>query len=150
MQAVLQGKHALITGGGTGIGAAVARTLAAAGAAISIAGRRGDPLAAVAAELPRAKAIVADVTSETQTQAMVASARAELGPIDFVIANAGVADSAPLGKTGLVLWERMIAGNLTAAFLTVKATLPDLTRKQRRPSNGRIVLVSSTAGLKGY
>jgi NAD(P)-dependent dehydrogenase (short-subunit alcohol dehydrogenase family) len=150
MQAVLQGKHALITGGGTGIGAAIARTLAAAGAAVSIAGRRSGPLAAVVAELPRANAIIADVTSEADTLAMVAAARAELGPIDIVIANAGAADSAPFGKTDLAHWERMLAVNLTGAFLTVKAALPDLMRKQDRALDGRIVLMSSTAGLKGY
>jgi len=148
---VLDGRHALITGGGTGIGAAIARTLAGAGAAVSIAGRRAGPLEEVAARLPRAKAIVADVTSEADTSAMVASARAAHGPIDILVANAGAAESAPIAKLDLAHWQRMIDVNLTGAFLTVKAALPDIAQG---PGLGarerRIIFVSSTAGLKGY
>jgi NAD(P)-dependent dehydrogenase (short-subunit alcohol dehydrogenase family) len=144
----LAGRHALITGGGTGIGAAIARSLAGAGAAVSIAGRRAGPLEQVAASLPRARAIVADVTGEADTAAMVAAAHAAHGPIDILIANAGAAESAPAAKIDLAHWQRMIEVNLTGAFLTVKAALPDLTR--REASAGRIVFVASTAGLKGY
>jgi NAD(P)-dependent dehydrogenase (short-subunit alcohol dehydrogenase family) len=146
----LDGRHALITGGGTGIGAAIAGTLAAAGAAVSIAGRRAAPLEAVAAKLPRAKAIVADVTSEAETLRMAETARALHGPIDIVVANAGAADSAPFGRIDLAHWERMIAVNLTGAFLTAQAALPDLLRKDDRNATRRIVFISSTAGLKGY
>ena len=145
---ILDGKHALITGGGTGIGAAIARTLAGAGAAVSIAGRRVGPLAQVAAGLPRAQAIVADVTSEADTAAMVAAARAAHGPVDILVANAGAAESAPAGKIDLAHWQRMLAVNLTGAFLPARAALPDLTR--RDAPSPRIVFVASTAGLKGY
>jgi NAD(P)-dependent dehydrogenase (short-subunit alcohol dehydrogenase family) len=144
----LDGKHALITGGGTGIGAAIARTLAQAGAAVSIAGRRSEPLEAMAAELPRAKAIVADVTSEADCMAMAGAARAAHGPIDLLIANAGAAESAPIGKLDLAHWERMIDVNLTGAFLSVRAALADITRGNALGS--RVVFVASTAGLKGY
>jgi NAD(P)-dependent dehydrogenase (short-subunit alcohol dehydrogenase family) len=144
----LDGKHALITGGGSGIGAAIARTLAHAGAAVSMAGRRAGPLEEVAAQLPRAKAIVADVTSEADCSAMVAAARAAHGPIDILIANAGVAASAPAAKIDLAHWQRMIDVNLTGAFLSVKAALPDITRGGAQAS--RIVFIASTAGLKGY
>jgi NAD(P)-dependent dehydrogenase (short-subunit alcohol dehydrogenase family) len=145
---VLDGKHALITGGGTGIGAAIARTLAAAGVAVSIAGRRAQPLENVAAGLPRAKMIVADVTREADCEAMVAAARAAHGPIDILIANAGAAESVPIGKADLAHWQRMIDVNLTGAFLSVQAALPDVARGNAH--GRRIVFIASTAGIKGY
>jgi NAD(P)-dependent dehydrogenase (short-subunit alcohol dehydrogenase family) len=143
----LAGRHALVTGGGTGIGAAIAEALSAAGASVSLAGRRQAPLDAVAAKLPKAVAIVADITREDDCAAMVEAARKAHGPLDLVIANAGAAESAPAAKIDAAHWERMIGVNLTGAFLTVKAALPDVTRKG---SEGRIVFVASTAGLKGY
>jgi NAD(P)-dependent dehydrogenase (short-subunit alcohol dehydrogenase family) len=148
MSRPLADRHALITGGGTGIGAAIAVALSAAGAAVSVAGRRAPPLEEVAANLDRACAIVADVTREADTAAMVEAARRAHGPIDILVANAGAAESAPVGKLDLVHWQRMLDVNLTGAFLSMKAALPDLTRKGARAS--RIVLVASTAGLKGY
>jgi NAD(P)-dependent dehydrogenase (short-subunit alcohol dehydrogenase family) len=144
----LAGKHALITGGGTGIGAAIAQKLAGAGASVSLVGRRAEPLEEVAARLPRAKAIVADVTSEADMSAMVVAARAAHGPIDILIANAGAAESAPIGKVDLAHWQRMLDVNLTGAYLTARATLPDITRREAQA--GRIVFIASTAGLKGY
>ena len=144
----LSGRHALITGGGTGIGAAIARALAEEGAVVSLAGRRKAPLDEVARSLPRATVIVADITKETDCAAMAAAARAAHGPIDIVIANAGAAASAPFAKIDLDHWRGMIDVNLTGAFLTVKAALADLTRQ---PAGlRRIVFISSTAGLKGY
>ncbi len=101
---LLDHRHALITGGGTGIGAAIARVLVEAGAAVSIAGRRKAPLDEVASSLPKAIAIVANVTKEADCAAMVATARAALGPIDIVIANAGVTASAPEEVAQTVLW----------------------------------------------
>jgi NAD(P)-dependent dehydrogenase (short-subunit alcohol dehydrogenase family) len=144
----LAGKHALITGGGTGIGAAIALKLSGAGASVSLSGRRGGPLQEIAARLPRAKAIVADVTREADTNAMVAAAKAAHGPIDILIANAGAGESAPIAKVDLAHWQRMIDVNLTGAYLTVRAALPDMTRGEA--SGGRIVFIASTAGLKGY
>jgi NAD(P)-dependent dehydrogenase (short-subunit alcohol dehydrogenase family) len=146
MQQVLTGTHALVTGGGTGIGAAIARKLAGAGAALSIAGRRMAPLQEVAASITGAAVIAADITREDDTAAMVSAARAAHGPIDILIANAGAAESSPAGKMDLAHWQRMIEVNLTGAFLSAKAALPDITR---RPG-GRVVFVASTAGLKGY
>ena len=148
LDGTLAGKHALITGGGSGIGAAIARKLGGAGAAVSLVGRRSKPLEEVAARLPRARAIVADVTSEADTSAMVVAARAALGPIDILIANAGAAESAPIGKVDLAHWQRMLDVNLTGAYLTVRAALPDIAR--REAAAGRIVFIASTAGLKGY
>ena len=145
----LTGRHALITGGGTGIGAAIARALSSAGASVSIAGRRRAPLEKVAASLKNAVAITADVTRESDCEAMANAARKVHGPIDIVIANAGMADSAPVAKIDLARWQRTIDVNLTGAFLTVKSVLSDITRKHSGTS-GRIVFIASTAGLKGY
>ena len=144
----MHGRHALITGGGSGIGAAVARLLADAGATVSLAGRRAEPLRKVAAGLQRASTIVADVSLEADADAMVAQARVANGPIDIVVANAGAAESAPAAKLDFGHWQRMLGVNLTGAFLTVKAALPDVLRPDARVP--RIVFIASTAGLKGY
>ena len=147
----LVGRHALITGGGTGIGAAIAVALAASGARLSIAGRRRGPLEETAARLPGTLVIEADVTRETDCAAMAEAARAVHGAIDIVIANAGAAESAPINRIDLSHWQRMLDVNLTGAFLTVKSALPDLLRPAAAAENvRRIVLVASTAGIKGY
>lgn len=136
----LAGKRALITGGGTGVGAALARAFAAAGAEVVVAGRRKAPLDSVAADLPGTRAVQADVTDEASVCAMFADA----GPCDIVIANAGAADSAPFGRVGLDHWNAMLAVNLTGTFLTFREGLAQL------PGWGRLIAVASTAGLKGY
>jgi NAD(P)-dependent dehydrogenase (short-subunit alcohol dehydrogenase family) len=145
---ILDGRHALVTGGGSGIGAAIARALAGEGAAVSVAGRRKAPLDVVAGELPRASAIVADVTSERDCAAMVEAAHRAHGPLDIVIANAGGSESAPFAKTSLDAWRATLDGNLTGAFLTARASVADITRDDT--GTRRIVFVASTAGLKGY
>lgn len=142
----LIGQHALITGGGTGIGAAIAKTLAGEGAAVSLAGRRPEPLETLAAGLPKAIALPTDVTDEDQVRAMVERAGDAFGPVSILIANAGSASSAPLAKTSLAAWQATIGVNLTGAFLSARAVLPDMTRAR----SGRIIFIASTAGLKGY
>lgn len=143
---LLSGKHALVTGGGSGIGAAIARALAVEGAALSLVGRRAAPLEAMAKQLPKATAIVADITSSTECKAMAEAAHKAHGPIDIVIANAGMAASAPAAKIDAAHWQQMIGVNLTGAFNTVQVALADVTRQP----GGRIVFIASTAGLKGY
>jgi len=144
----LSGRHALVTGAGSGIGAAISRTLSAAGGRVTIAGRRAGPLEAVRASLtPNAAAIVTfDVTDAAAVEQGIAGARAIFGPIDILVNNAGQAESALFEKTDLALWSRMLAVNLTGAFLCTKAALPDMLAK----GNGRIINVASTAGLTGY
>lgn len=143
--------HALVTGGGTGIGAAIAATLASEGAAVTVAGRRLAPLEDLCSRLPRAQPIVADVTNESDCAALVQSATAHFGPLDIVVANAGAAESAPASRTDLRLWQRMIDVNLTGAFLTARAALSDVTRPDAPPGQQRrIVFVASTAGLQGF
>jgi NAD(P)-dependent dehydrogenase (short-subunit alcohol dehydrogenase family) len=146
---ILDGRHALITGGGTGIGAAIARALAGEGAWVSLVGRRKEPVEQVATSLPKAAAITADITKKQDCEAMIAAAHKAAGQIDIVVANAGAAESAPAAKITADHWQRMIDVNLTGAFLTVQAALADVTRKYG--GNGRrIVFTASTAGLKGY
>jgi NAD(P)-dependent dehydrogenase (short-subunit alcohol dehydrogenase family) len=145
---ILAGKHALVTGAGSGIGLANVRALADAGAAVSLVGRRAAPLQEAAAGLAKATAIVADVTCEADTTAMLDAARKAHGPIDILIANAGAAESAAFAKVDLAHWRRMLDVNLTGAFLSAKAALPDIVREGAR--HGRIVFIASTAGLKGY
>ena len=152
MMGKLDNCHALVTGGGTGVGAAIARLLAAEGARVTLAGRRREPLEEVAREIGTAAAVVtANVTSVADCTAMAAAAREAHGPIDIVVANAGAAESAAISSVDLAHWQRMIDVNLTGTFLTIKCALPDITRPlEVGAGTRRIVLVSSTAGLKGY
>jgi 3-hydroxybutyrate dehydrogenase len=137
------GKHALITGGGTGIGAGVARALAAAGARLSLLGRRSQPLEEVAAQTG-GMAFPCDVTELASQQAAFAAARTASGPLDFVILNAGIGDSRPFLRTPRESWDAIIATNLTALFDGAQLALPDL-----QAAGKRLVIVASVAGLKG-
>jgi NAD(P)-dependent dehydrogenase (short-subunit alcohol dehydrogenase family) len=142
----LAGRHALVTGGGTGIGAAIAKALARAGAVVTICGRRQQPLQTIAEGSANIRAMTADVTVEASVVELYQKAEAAGEPIDIVVANAGTSESAPAHKTSLDLWTRTLNVNLTGAFLTVK---PALTGMRER-GHGRIVFIASTAGLKGY
>jgi NAD(P)-dependent dehydrogenase (short-subunit alcohol dehydrogenase family) len=140
----LQGRHALITGGGTGIGAATARQLSAAGAKVSLLGRRREPLEEVAREVGGC-AIRCDVTDRGAIEQAFAAARDANGRIGMLIVNAGIADSAPFHKMTRGAWDRMLAVNLTGAFDCVQAALPDLLEAE----DSRLVFVASIAGLRG-
>jgi NAD(P)-dependent dehydrogenase (short-subunit alcohol dehydrogenase family) len=142
----LSGRHALVTGGGTGIGAAIATTLAQAGAAVTICGRRLEPLQAIAASASNIRAVAADVTDEASLVKIHERAQDAGKPFDIVVANAGMAESAPAHKASLELWNRTLDVNLTGAFLTVKPALAAM----RERGWGRIIFIASTAGLKGY
>lgn len=139
-----EGRHALITGGGTGIGAATARLLAGKGAKLSLVGRRPEPLEAVAAETG-GSAFPCDLTDREAMEQCFTDARTANGPFDFVILNAGIGDSAPFVKTPRDQWNRIIATNLTALFDGAQLTLPDLLDGEDK----RLVIVASVAGLKG-
>lgn len=138
--------HALVTGGGTGVGRAIALALAGQGAKVTICGRRREPLEAVAAADPNIAAMTADVTDEASLAALYQAAERARGPFDVVVANAGGTASGPAHKTSLGEWNRTLAVNLTGAFLTVKPALAAMTARK----SGRIVFIASTAGLKGY
>lgn len=132
-------RRVLITGGGTGVGADLARGFAAAGAEVVICGRREAPLRAVA-KATGAQVMLADVTDEVQMKELFA----EAGRCDVVIANAGAATSAPFGRTTLKDWTAMLAVNLTGVFLTFREGLAQFG------DWGRLIAIASTAGLKGY
>jgi NAD(P)-dependent dehydrogenase (short-subunit alcohol dehydrogenase family) len=140
----LAGRHALITGGGTGIGAATAAHLHAAGAKISVLGRRLEPLERTAAMVDGA-AIQCDVTDREAIARGFAAARAANGPIALLVVNAGIGDSAPFARTTRDSWDQIIATNLTSAFDCAQAALADLLGQ----ADSRMVFVASVAGLKG-
>jgi len=145
----LSGRHALVTGAARGIGAEIARTLAAEGAVLTLLGRDREALQRVADTLPAAashRVVAADVADPAAVQQAFAQARAALGPLSILVNNAGAAESAPFLKTSVELWQRMLSVNLTGSFLCTQAALPDMLEA----GWGRIVNIASTAGQKGY
>ena len=142
----LGGAHALVTGGGTGIGAAIATRLAKAGARVTVVGRRPELLQEVADGLSTAQAVPFDVTDEEEIETGLATATEEFGPIDVLVNNAGAAESAPFEHTTLDTWRAMLEVNLTGVFLMSRVVLPAMVERRW----GRIVSIASTAGLKGY
>ncbi len=139
----LQGKHALVTGGGTGIGLAIAQALAAEGAQVTITGRRQEVLEQVATGDLHPLAM--DVRSEEDVAAKVDAAVAARGPVQICVANAGVAEGAALHKTSMEFWRNMMATNLDGAFLTIR----ECFKSMRETDWGRVITVSSIAGLRG-
>jgi NAD(P)-dependent dehydrogenase (short-subunit alcohol dehydrogenase family) len=143
-------RHALVTGAGGGIGAAIAASLVGAGYRVSLAGRRAEPLTAVAASLPEgATAVIEgfDVTDENAITRGLERARAAFGPVAVLVNNAGEAPSAPFAKTDPAMWAHVIGVDLTGVYLVTRAALADI---QVHGFSGRIVNVASTAGLTGY
>ncbi|MEO7814500.1 MAG: SDR family oxidoreductase [Sphingomicrobium sp.] len=138
------GKHALITGGGTGIGAAAARMLGLEGAKLSLLGRRKEPLDAIAAETG-GTAIPCDLTDRAAMEAAFDAARAANGKFDYVILNAGIGDSAPFLRTPRATFDAIIATNLTAVFDGAQLAIPDLLEGQDK----RLIVIASVAGLQG-
>ena len=141
---VLEGRHALITGAGRGIGAAIAAQLAARGARVTLLSRSQAPLDDMFAD--RACAVSADVTDEAAVSRAFATAEQRLGPIDILINNAGSAESAPLARSDSALWRRMLAVNLDGVFFCTRAALPKMGER----GWGRVITIASTAGLTGY
>ena len=144
-----QGKVALVTGGGRGIGADIAKGLAREGASVAISARTAKEVNAVAAEIVAAggvaRAFTADLADTAAPARLVADAESALGPLDFLINNAGIASSAPVVKTSLDEWNRIFAINVTATFLCTQAVLPGMVQRGR----GRIVNIASIAARLG-
>ena len=142
----LTDKHAVVTGGGTGIGAAVSAALAAEGARITIMGRRLEPLEVTAATLKNASSVCCDVTDSENVATAFKQAQAGLGPIEILVNNAGAAATAPFHKMDIQHWRRMMAINLDGVFNCTRAVYAEM----RKRGWGRIVNVASTAAVKGY
>ncbi|MFM0221283.1 SDR family NAD(P)-dependent oxidoreductase [Paraburkholderia dipogonis] len=145
LNSTLAGQHAVVTGGGSGIGAAVAESLLRAGARVTMMGRNAERL-----DMQREKCrtlgdvtcISVDVTQEDS----VTNAFHEAGAVDILVNNAGQAQAAPFTHTDMALWQRMLDVNLTGVFLGTRAVLPGMLER----GHGRIVNVASTAGQIGY
>jgi NAD(P)-dependent dehydrogenase (short-subunit alcohol dehydrogenase family) len=141
----LAGQHAVVTGGGSGIGAAIAQTLLRAGARVTLMGRnaqRLDVQREQCAALGHVACISVDVTQEDS----VTRAFDQAGAVDILVNNAGQAQAAPFTHTDIALWQRMLDVNLTGVFLGTRAVLPGMLER----GYGRIVNVASTAGQIGY
>lgn len=147
----LDGRHAVVTGGGHGIGAAIAEALAGLGASLSLMGRDVARLDAHAESL-RARFGVSvesfecDVADEVAVDGAFAASRERLGDVHVLVNNAGQAESAALAETSRALWDRMLAVNLTGTYLCSRQVLPAMLQARA----GRIVNIASTAGLRGY
>jgi NAD(P)-dependent dehydrogenase (short-subunit alcohol dehydrogenase family) len=153
---LLRGRHAVVTGGGSGIGAAIAKLLACSGADITLMGRDHDRLqtqadaimdaASAVQTVVRVGCMIVDVTDAESVARGFAAMAEQLGPIEILVNNAGAAESAAFLKTDRALLERMLAVNLTGAFLCTQAVLPAMLRAK----SGRLVNIASTAGVTGY
>lgn len=141
LSADLNGKKAFVTGGGTGIGAAIALALAGAGADVIITGRREGPLKDIAAKSDRIDWRLMDVTNETD----VVDAIAASGPIDIMVPNAGIAETAPIAKTTLEFWRKVQTTNVEGVMLCMREVLPGMAER----GWGRVIIISSIAGLRG-
>lgn len=143
----LSGRHALVTGAGRGIGAAIAERLAGEGARVTLLGRNADVLNVLAAKLgEQTQVVTADVSDAAQMRAAVEQSTKRFDAIDILVNNAGQAQSAPLHKADDALWSSMLAVNLTGTYNGIRAVLPSMLER----NFGRIVNVASTAGLTGY
>jgi NAD(P)-dependent dehydrogenase (short-subunit alcohol dehydrogenase family) len=138
-------KHALVTGGGSGIGAAVAKVLKDKGAVVTIVGRSADKLEAKAIELGVSYQ-VADITDRQQTASAFMQACETNGTIDILVNNAGAAEAVPFSKMADEQWDATLAVNLTGVYNCTKAVIGAMLEKQ----SGRIINVASTAALSGY
>ncbi len=142
---LLAGQHAVVTGGGTGIGRASAEALAAAGAGVTLMGRDEKRLESVAAALPGARWQRLDVTDEASV-ADAFEAAGSTAPVTILVNNAGGESTAPFMRTTVEQWRQMLDVNLTGTFLCTRAALPQMLDA----GQGRIINIASTAGLKGY
>ena len=152
MSKPLAGQHAIVTGGGRGIGAALALVFAQEGARVTLLGRTAATILKQVDRLrndvadAEVQGITADVTDAKSIESAFAQAVRSFGVVGLLANNAGQATSAPIGKTDLRMWQQMLDVNLTGTFLCIQAALPGM----RAQCYGRVVNIASTAGLVGY
>jgi 3-hydroxybutyrate dehydrogenase len=142
----LAGHHAVVTGGGRGIGRASAHALANAGAVVTVMGRTAATLIDTVDRGDASAYVVADVTDPESVGAAMKNAEQECGPISILVANAGAAESAPFGKSTPDLFRQMFEINTIGAVHAIQAVLGGMVERKF----GRVVTIASTAGLKGY
>jgi 3-hydroxybutyrate dehydrogenase len=146
----LSGRRALVTGGGRGIGRAVALDLAAAGAAVAVAARTRPETDAVASEIERgggrAFALTMDVSDPESVRAGFVRAREALGGLDILVSAAGIAPTAPLARTSDAVWRQVLETNLSGPFYCLREALPEMTAR----GWGRVINLASIAGKTGY
>jgi NAD(P)-dependent dehydrogenase (short-subunit alcohol dehydrogenase family) len=142
----LAGHHAVVTGGGRGIGRATARALAQAGAVVTVMGRTAGTLIDAVDQGDASAYAVVDVTDQASVDAAMKSAEAECGPVSILIANAGAAESAPFAKASANQFRRMFEVNTIGSVHTIQAVLGGMVQRRF----GRVIAIASTAGLKGY
>lgn len=146
----LDGTAAVVTGGGTGIGAGVAKALAQLGSAVVICGRRQDPLDRVVKGIEAlggdALAVQADVSVEQDARRVVEAALKRHGRLDFLVNNAGIGGGEPIHEHSISTWDQVLAVNLKGPFLMARFALPVMRSQQR----GHIVNISSESGLEYY
>ena len=138
--------HALITGGGSGIGLAIAKAFLAKGARVTISGRSQERLDQAIEKLAGGTAVRGDVTAPDDIARLAKQARAASGPVSCLVNNAGIAESRAFAEADQEHWDRTIAINLTGVYRTTKAFLEDLLAAE----DGRIINIASTAGLRGF
>jgi NAD(P)-dependent dehydrogenase (short-subunit alcohol dehydrogenase family) len=144
--ASLRGKHALVTGGGRGIGRAIAAALSEAGAAVTVVGRGEAALKDAISKGDATSYGVADVTDESALRVQVDRAVDAHGPLDILVANAGGTDSAPFSDTTSAQFRKVFELNVMGVVHATRAVLGDMVARK----SGRVIAVASTAGLKGY
>lgn len=142
----LKDRHALVTGGGRGIGLAIARSLTKAGATVTVLGRQAQALERAISDRAAHAAVVADVVNFDMVQEAVSDAVSRHGPVDLLVANAGSAVSAPFMKSTPELFRQMLDVNLLGVTNVTQAVLGGMTERRF----GRVIAIASTAGLKGY
>ncbi len=146
----IEGKVALVTGGGRGIGRAIALALARHGADVAVTARTDSEIACVAEEIVelggRAMCVPADVRRENEIDSVISRVDDELGGIDILVNNAGVAIFGPLAEMPLQDWNTVIETNVTGTFLFTRAALPGMKAR----GSGRIINIASIVGKKPY
>ena len=142
---MIRNKHVFITGGGSGIGRAIALLFADEGATVTITGRRSKVLEEVANERANISAFQMDVSNEKQVVSVISQAVSQCGPIQVCVANAGIAEGKKLQNTDLDFWRKIISTNLDGTFLTIREAMKSMLETDW----GRVIAISSIAGLKG-
>ncbi len=142
----IETRHAVVTGGGSGVGAAVALALANAGSTVTIVGRRADALAAVSDQHTSITGFTADVAERSSLELALDQARERSGPIDVMIASAGISNSKPFHRLSIDDMHKMMSINVLGVFNSFQIAYDDV----RKRDWGRLIAIASTAGLTGY